>query len=192
MNIFQILKESASFNQLLNTTKKEWGDGRLKRSKFVDKPTKPEVVLFDTGDLKITFTAKSFGKHSTTGRTFSPRCSMFPNPNKSESVKSFVALQNKLNRLGKSGQIPKDVITRSDLKNMTCKVHCDCPDFIYRMEYANAQIGAADIVNSNGQWPEKTNPSEKPGICKHLMGLISFLGGGGNLSGKAIDSGQNK
>lgn len=188
MKLIQILAEISNFNQLFNTTRQKWGRGREKRSKFVDKVVRPELVLFETGDAKVTFKAKSFGRHSTTGKTFTPRCSFFPDSKKKESVSSFVSLQNKLNKLDKSQPIPKDVISRTDLKNMNCKVQCDCPDYIFRMEYANKRIGAADIVGSNGAAPVETNPNENPGICKHLMGLISFLGGGGNLSGKAIDS----
>ena len=54
---------------------------------------------------------------------------------------------------------------------------CDCRDFLYRWEVANHKVGAAKIIFSNGEDPVKTNPSERPGLCKHLLALGGYVGG---------------
>ena len=51
------------------------------------------------------------------------------------------------------------------------KVSCSCPDYMYRWEFANAQVGAGDIIYGNGDAPDETNPKYNPGLCKHLLAL---------------------
>ena len=53
----------------------------------------------------------------------------------------------------------------------------NCKDFLYRFEVANHKVGAAKIIFSNGEDPVKTNPSERPGLCKHLLALGGYVGG---------------
>ena len=60
-------------------------------------------------------------------------------------------------------------------KKLNVEVSCSCPDFIYRWEYANAQVGAAKIRYSNGDAPDSTNPGHKPGLCKHLLALRALI-----------------
>lgn len=186
------IKESANFKQLVSTTNSGWGDGRKFRSKFVDKIVKPQLVLFKSGNMFITFSAKSRGIHSTTGKTFDLRVTFFPDRSKKEAIQKFVELQTRLNNLDRTKPVPQNILTRKDLSYMKCKVNCNCPDYVYRMEYANKQIGAANIVGGNGDAPEITNPTEKPGICKHLISLLSYLTGGGGLSAVAKDSWNNE
>ena len=186
------INESENFKGLAQTTKAEWGDGRHKRSKYVDKVVKPSIVLFKSGNFFITFSAKSFGRHSTTGKTFNLRVTFFPDRNKKESIQKFIEVQKRLNNLDRNKPVPNNILSRKDLSYMKCKVNCNCPDYVYRMEYANHKIGAANIVSGNGQYPEITNPAEKPGLCKHLLGLLTYLSGGGQLSAVAKDSWNNE
>jgi hypothetical protein len=43
------------------------------------------------------------------------------------------------------------------------------------MEYALNSQDAADIKNSNGQYPHIRNPDNNPGICKHILGTMRHL-----------------
>ena len=45
------------------------------------------------------------------------------------------------------------------------KLSCDCSNFLYTWEYALFKKGAADIIYSNGEPPDTTNPKRIPGIC---------------------------
>ncbi len=60
-------------------------------------------------------------------------------------------------------------------KKLNCKVSCSCPDFLYRHEWALAQVGAADIIYGNGEPPDETNPGHKIGLCKHLVALRAII-----------------
>jgi hypothetical protein len=184
MKLTKILNEMESFNGLMKMTNQKWGRGRDQRSKHVIRDKNPLMVLWRSGEMSVTFSAKSISAHSTTGNTHAIRVTFFPDKNKKDSIKSFAALQAKLNKLDQNQPIPKNVITRTDLKNMKCKVHCTCPDYTYRMEYANTQKNNSNITTSNGEPPVITNPTEKQGMCKHLMRLVQWLTGGGPVSGK--------
>ena len=59
-------------------------------------------------------------------------------------------------------------ITFVDSK-LNVKASCSCPDYLYRWEYANNLKGAADLLFGNGEAPVEKNPSNKPGLCKHLL-----------------------
>jgi len=183
MKLFQLLNESSTFAQLANVTKKNWPT-RIKSARYTNsKIVPPSLVIYEEGELDITFKAKSIGNKSTTGKTFSPRVRFFPSGKKIEDLQNFVKLRDQLKLIDIKKTVPKAVLSRTDLKNMSCKVHCNCPDYAFRMEYANREIGASDIVVSNGAAPVITNPNEKPGLCKHILGLLSYLGGGGEMSG---------
>ena len=182
--MFNKINEADNFNGLVSKTKSGWGKGRDKRSKYVMRDKNPLVVLFQSGEMSVSFTGKSLSRHSTTGKVHVVRVTFFPEKHKKESIASFAALQAKLNKLDKNQPLPKDVISRTDLKNMKCKVHCTCPDYTYRMEYANTKQGNSNITTSNGQPPDITNPEQKPGLCKHILRLIQWLSGGGEISGK--------
>lgn len=62
-----------------------------------------------------------------------------------------------------------------DDKKEYVKVHCNCPDFWARWEYVLHRKGAADIINSDGSPPEKTNPRQQLGCCKHLAAMVAVL-----------------
>lgn len=57
----------------------------------------------------------------------------------------------------------------------TVKVGCSCPDHLYRWEYALTRRGASYHTYSNGEPPVDTNPKLIPGVCKHVVALISTL-----------------
>ena len=56
----------------------------------------------------------------------------------------------------------------------------NCPDYKYRWAYANSQqdagpVGFNSLNKSNGQAAKITNPKNRPGLCKHLLGLKDGL-----------------
>lgn len=48
---------------------------------------------------------------------------------------------------------------------------CSCENYVFMWEYANAKHGASQLIYGNGDRPGFTNPSEVPGLCKHLVAL---------------------
>lgn len=50
-------------------------------------------------------------------------------------------------------------------------VGCSCADFRYRWEFSLNQKRAAEILYSNGEYPEIRNPGLKIKTCKHLVKL---------------------
>ena len=54
-------------------------------------------------------------------------------------------------------------------------VSCDCENFTYMWEFANAKHGAARIIYGNGERPDFTNPGETPGLCKHLIATADAI-----------------
>ena len=61
---------------------------------------------------------------------------------------------------------------QEDLETKKIWCHCDCPDFTYRFEVVDAGSGFSGIRNSNGAYPEKTNPNGVPSLCKHLIQIL--------------------
>lgn len=49
------------------------------------------------------------------------------------------------------------------------KLSCNCSDFVFRWEFALYIHGGADIRYGDGSSALKTNPSNTPGCCKHLI-----------------------
>lgn len=54
-------------------------------------------------------------------------------------------------------------------------VSCDCENFVYMWEYANAEHGASKLVYGNGEAPVFTNPSHSPALCKHLVAVATKI-----------------
>ena len=48
---------------------------------------------------------------------------------------------------------------------------CNCENYVFTWEYANAVHGASRIVYGNGDAPVVTNPDFAPGLCKHLVAV---------------------
>lgn len=60
------------------------------------------------------------------------------------------------------------------------QVFCDCPDFKYRFHWVLSKLGAAAAPNGAGGQainspPNKTNPSFRPSLCKHLAACEKFI-----------------
>lgn len=55
------------------------------------------------------------------------------------------------------------------------QVYCECEDFLYTWEVALAEVGAAKVKNSNGEFPEVRNPQMVPGVCKHLFVVLKTI-----------------
>lgn len=61
-------------------------------------------------------------------------------------------------------------------KKLNVHVSCSCPDYVFGgWEYANAQVGAGTILYGNGEPPTIRNPSNRPGLCKHLIALRELV-----------------
>lgn len=58
---------------------------------------------------------------------------------------------------------------------LNVEVSCSCPDYMFRWEYANTQVGASKIIYGNGEPPNSTNSGMRPGLCKHLIALRSLI-----------------
>jgi hypothetical protein len=68
------------------------------------------------------------------------------------------------------------------LEQVNCEVDCDCKDYRFRWAWANTQrdssrIGADSLNQCIDQAPRITNPTARPGLCKHLLALRNFLYG---------------
>lgn len=87
------------------------------------------------------------------------------------------------NTTGKSwkGRIgfPKSTgVARPD--RLMCEVDCECPDYKYRWAWANNRkdagpIGFGSFNKCIDQAPRETNPTNRPGLCKHLLALKDGL-----------------
>lgn len=72
----------------------------------------------------------------------------------------------------------KDNIEQDDdTMSIDCSVDCSCPDYRYRLSYANKQQDAgengSDSLNKGLNYPSSINVG--PGLCKHLVSLKEFL-----------------
>jgi hypothetical protein len=66
------------------------------------------------------------------------------------------------------------------LQYLECLVDCTCPDFRYRWAWANKQrgssrVGAGSLNQAWNRAPRKTNPSGKPGLCKHILAAREYI-----------------
>lgn len=83
------------------------------------------------------------------------------------------------------GQDPRIHVQRiyaadSNYKGRLCecpalKIACDCGNALFMWEVSDALKGAADIIYSNGAFPIITNPSLRPGCCKHIFKDLMFM-----------------
>lgn len=68
------------------------------------------------------------------------------------------------------------------LQQLECIVDCTCQDFKYRWAWANKQRGSSQVGprSMNHAWnqaPRITNPTGRPGLCKHLLALKDYIYG---------------
>jgi len=88
---------------------------------------------------------------------------------------------------------PYGVIRSDDhrkLEHIKCIVDCTCPDYRYRWAWANKQKGSCKVGPGTlnlclNRAPRKTNPTGRPGLCKHLLALRDYIyGQTTNFAGK--------
>lgn len=68
------------------------------------------------------------------------------------------------------------------LEHVNCLVDCTCPDFKYRWAWADKQrqaskVGANSLNQAINRAPRVTNPSARPGLCKHVLALRDYIYG---------------
>lgn len=68
------------------------------------------------------------------------------------------------------------------LQNLECSVDCTCKDYRYRWAWANKQRGSGkvgpDTYNKSlNRSPRITNPTNQPGLCKHIGALKKYITG---------------
>jgi hypothetical protein len=68
------------------------------------------------------------------------------------------------------------------LQHLNCIVDCTCPDFRYRWAWANKQRGASRVGPQSlnqalNRAPRRTNPTSKPGLCKHVLAAREYVYG---------------
>jgi hypothetical protein len=68
------------------------------------------------------------------------------------------------------------------LQHLNCIVDCTCPDFRYRWAWANKQRGASRVGDQSlnqalNRAPRKTNPTSRPGLCKHILAAREYIYG---------------
>ncbi len=89
----------------------------------------------------------------------------------------------------KGSSIPRQVTVRfygpKDLSVKTW-ISCTCEYFLYVCEVALDKKGSSDIIYSNGDDPQVTNPRKTPRTCKHCVAVI--LNGAFELEPKAKPS----
>ena len=141
----KVLTERMSFRDLLAGS----DPGRKKRAKSDVRARSIRVKVID-GNEAWAFTYKS--NPSTTGKRWHGFIKFFES----------------------------DVSSKENAEDLDCQVDCDCLDFRYKWAYADAKQDASSIGgNSLNQCinkpPNKTNPNQVPGMCKHLISLGKFL-----------------
>ena len=73
------------------------------------------------------------------------------------------------------GESPYNLYAIRNDRTGRVRVHCDCPDFKYRFEVVANAAGWSPVEDSNGEWPEKTNPNGVASPCKHLQQFLTQL-----------------
>lgn len=68
------------------------------------------------------------------------------------------------------------------LQHLDCIVDCTCPDYRYRWAWSNKQrgasrVGAQSLNQALNRAPRRTNPTSKPGLCKHILAAREYIYG---------------
>ena len=68
------------------------------------------------------------------------------------------------------------------LTEIPCLVDCTCQDYRYRWAWTNKQrgagkVGPGSINQALNKAPRITNPTNRPGLCKHILALKDYLQG---------------
>jgi hypothetical protein len=146
----RVLNEILSFKELMNFSEPK----RKKRSQKMRTNSLP--IRADSNNEFWNFSYKSDISHIT------PRL-------------------NKPNVIGHKGRITfkKNTNGKSAI-DTPCSVDCTCEDYRDKYAYANndkeaGTMGSDSLNKCNGQFPNKTNPYLRPGLCKHLLSLREYL-----------------
>lgn len=67
-------------------------------------------------------------------------------------------------------------------EDISCIVDCTCHDFKYRWAWADKQrgasrVGSASMNKAFNRAPIVTNPTARPGLCKHLLAVADYIFG---------------
>ena len=172
LNELEIVDEARlNYDQFAKATQVNWPSRGANATSVT--PSQPEIMLTNLGDTSVTFTAKS--APSTEGKAHKCSITFFSNREKRAELRDWwKQMRGRFSKL-QLRQVPKSILTAEDLRKMTCKANCDCNDFKYSFEVANSRKGMSDIKSSNGQTPDIKNPTNKVGMCKHLLSLIKYL-----------------
>jgi hypothetical protein len=134
--------------------------------------------MMQDGTVDLAFNFES--KPSTEGRPHRGYVKFVPEKGKVnwlDKLKGILgkAAQNVQRFFGK--KVPPQVLKGSDLRKMLVEVSCDCKDFKYRMSWANVKAGVTTAAGrtDNGQAPMITNPTARPGFCKHILATVRYL-----------------
>jgi hypothetical protein len=181
-----LLLEYVNYNQLVAATRDHFST-RFKTVKdVVTQP--PQMVILKGGDSYLSFNSRS-RPPSGSGRPHNSNITFYPDTQtKRRTAERIKEWWNNIkgkfkNLIGK--KVPPKVLKGSDLRQMKCKVSCDCEDFKYRMEVALHAKGAADIKHSNGARPNVTNPDMDAGLCKHLLAALRYLTDDASIQAKS-------
>lgn len=91
----------------------------------------------------------------------------------------FPAIRATALSTSKRGSYKLHVIGKEEDKLLSKQRHvlvsCSCSNFMYYWEFALHHWGSAVIKYSNGQPAVQTNPSNHPGMCKHLVALGKII-----------------
>lgn len=68
------------------------------------------------------------------------------------------------------------------LSQVPCETDCSCPDMRYRWAWANKQKGAGrvgpnSLNQAHNRAPRITNPTGRPGLCKHVLAVKDYIQG---------------
>jgi hypothetical protein len=73
--------------------------------------------------------------------------------------------------------LKEDMQTGDNAMDIDCSVDCSCPDYRYRLSYANKAAGAGENGPSslNKGFNYQSSINVGPGLCKHLIALKEYL-----------------
>ena len=149
------IQETLTYDQLFRMSDPK----RFARSRNVKMPPM-EMDTYQTDQHWVFahyFNAKSTPGHSTTGLRHRGYV-RFKKPKRSQAGKN------------------------TPLSQLPVEVDCMCPDYKYRWAWANKQkraghVGKNSLNQCLNQAPRITNPTGKPGLCKHILATRDFIYG---------------
>lgn len=134
---------------------------RFQNAAFVV-PRLPSWTISDDGFTTMNFVVRSRPDRNTTGM------------NQTGYIKILDDKAGWLTRVGR--KIGSVFGKKQSAMDRDVHVHCSCPDHQYRFHWVLSQMGAAPSpVGAGDRSPDKTNPSKRPSLCKHLCAVSSLM-----------------